>query len=330
MLKAGAMVGPRVFSTGTILYGAEGDFKAVVNGYDDALSHLRRMKALGAFSVKSYNQPRRDQRQQIIKAARALEMMVVPEGGSFYYHNMSMILDGHTGIEHTIPIAPIYKDALTLWSSSGTGSTPTLVVGYGGIWGENYWYQKTNVWENEHLLAFTPRPLVDERSRRRMMIPDDDFGHVALAKNVKDLLDAGGRVQLGAHGQLQGLGAHWELWMFAQGGMTNMEALRCATLSGAEYLGLDADVGSLEAGKLADLVVLRANPLDDIRNSESVHYVMVNGRLFDAATMDEIGNHARARRPFYWERPGSSDAFVWRGPAVGFGVGPCGCQRGAQ
>ncbi|MDH4037963.1 MAG: amidohydrolase family protein [Candidatus Krumholzibacteria bacterium] len=325
MVRMGELVGPRVFSTGTILYGADGDFKAVVNSLDDARSHLRRMKAVGAFSVKSYNQPRRNQRQQVIKAARELEMMVVPEGGSFFFHNMTMILDGHTGIEHTIPVAPIYKDVTTLWGASKTGSTPTLVVGYGGLWGENYWYQKSNVWENERLLTFTPRPVVDERSRRRTMVPDDEFNHVALARNCKDLIDAGASVQLGAHGQLQGLGAHWELWMFTQGGMSNMEALHCATSRGAWYIGMDHDLGSLETGKLADLIVLDKNPLDDIHNSETVRYTMINGRIYDAHTMNEIGNHARERLPFYWEMPGASDAFVWQGDAHGYMHVECGC-----
>ena len=323
MEKEGEIVAPRIFSTGTILYGADGDFKAVINSYDDALSHLRRMKAVGAFSVKSYNQPRRNQRQQVIEAARALHMMVVPEGGSFFYHNMTMILDGHTGVEHTIPIAPIYKDVTTLWGASKTGSTPTLIVGYGGLWGENYWYQKSNVWENERLLTFTPRPVVDERSRRRTMAPDDEFNHIALSQNCKKLLDAGVSVQLGAHGQLQGLGAHWELLMLQQGGMSNMEALRCATLNGARYLGLDHDLGSLEPGKLADLIVIDANPLDDIHNSEQVSYTMINGRIYNARTMDEIGNHPKKREPFYWERPGASDAFVWHGPAIGYGDDAC-------
>ena len=324
MVKAGEMVGPRIFSTGTILYGADGDFKAVVSSLDDARSHLRRMKAVGAFSVKSYNQPRRNQRQQVLKAARELEMMVVPEGGSFFFHNMSMVLDGHTGIEHTIPIAPIYKDVLEVWGASEVGSTPTLIVGYGGIWGENYWYQKTNVWENERLMTFTPRPIVDARSRRRMMVPDDDFGHFRLAENCKQLIDAGGSVQLGAHGQLQGLGAHWELWMFVQGGMTNMEALRAATLNGAWYIGMDHDIGSIENGKLADLIVLDKNPLDDIRNSEAIRYTMVNGRIFDARTMNEIGNYSRERTALYWEKEGASDAFVWR-PGSGYQLNHCGC-----
>ena len=69
--RAGRKLSPRLFSTGTILYGAETPFKAVVETYEDALSHVRRQKALGAISVKSYNQQRRDARQMIVKASRA-------------------------------------------------------------------------------------------------------------------------------------------------------------------------------------------------------------------------------------------------------------------
>ena len=301
MIKAGHMVAPRLYSTGTILYGAEGSFKAIVNSFEDALSHLRRLKAVGAFSVKSYNQPRRDQRQQIIEAARALKLMVVPEGGSTFFWNMTMVLDGHTGIEHNIPLAPVYNDVIQVVSKSKTGLTPTLIVNYGGLSGEYYWYQTTKVWENERLLKFTPREIIDARSRRRVMANEDDYFYMETSRACKQILDAGGKVQLGAHGQLQGLGAHWELWMLQQGGMTNLEALRCATLSGAQYIGLDKDLGSLEPGKFADLIVMEKNPLDNIRNSDSIRYVMVNGRLYDAETMDEIGNYQKKRGKFYWE-----------------------------
>ena len=301
LIRSGAKLGPRLFSTGTILYGAETPFKAVVETYEDALSHLRRQKAAGAFSVKSYNQQRRDARQMIIKAARELQMMVVPEGGSLLYMNQTHVLDGHTGVEHSLPVPRIYKDTIQLFAKSRTGYTPTLIVGYGGLFGEEYWYQHTNVWENERLLRFVPREVVDARSRRRTMAPDNDFNHVLIGQGAKQIADAGGLVQLGAHGQLQGLGAHWELWMLQQGGMTPMEALRAATIAGARYLGLDAEIGSLEKGKLADLVVLDRNPLENIRHSESIAYVMLNGRLYEGKTLNEIGNHPRQRAPFWFE-----------------------------
>jgi len=301
LIRAGRKLGPRLFSTGTILYGAETPFKAVVETYDDALSHLRRMKAVGAFTVKSYNQQRRDARQMIIKAARELRMMVVPEGGSLVYMNMTMVHDGHTGIEHSLPVPRLYKDVVSLLARSRTGYTPTMIVGYGGLSGEYYWYQHFNVWENERLLRFVPEEDVVARSRRRTMAAEDDFNHVLIGRGAKQVLDAGGLVQLGAHGQLQGLGAHWELWMFEQGGMTPLEALRCATINGAVYLGIDGDVGSLEKGKLADLVVLDRNPLEAIRNSDSINMVMLNGRLYDARTLDEIGNTPRKRGRFPWE-----------------------------
>jgi imidazolonepropionase-like amidohydrolase/Tol biopolymer transport system component len=303
LIKAGVKLGPRLFSTGTILYGAETPYKAVVETYEDALSHLRRQKAVGAFTVKSYNQQRRDARQMIVKAGRELSMMVVPEGGSLLYMNQTHVLDGHTGVEHSLPVPRIYQDTIQLFAKSQVGYTPTMIVGYGGLSGEYYWYQHSNVWEHERLLRFTPREEVDERSRRRTMAPEGDFNHILIARGGKQIVDAGGMVLLGAHGQLQGLGVHWELWMFEQGGMSPMEALRAATIDGARYLGLDGDIGSLEKGKLADLVVLDRNPLENVRHSDSVHMVMLNGRLYEGATLDEVGNHPRPRRPFWFEAP---------------------------
>jgi imidazolonepropionase-like amidohydrolase len=229
--------------------------------------------------------------------------MVVPEGGSLLYQNQTHVLDGHTGVEHSLPVPRIYTDTIQLFAKSRSGYTPTLIVGYGGLSGEFYWYQHTNVWENERLLRFVPREAVDARSRRRTMAPEGDFNHILIAQGAKQIVDAGGMVLLGAHGQLQGLGAHWELWMLQQGGMTPMEALRAATIDGARYLGLDGSIGSLENGKLADLVVLDRNPLENIRHSEAIAMVMLNGRLYDAKTLNEIGTRTRPRLPFWWELP---------------------------
>jgi len=301
-IRGGDILGPRLFSTGTILYGAEGSIKAITTSFDDAVSHLRRMQAVGAFSVKSYNQPRRDARQQIVEAARELKMMVVPEGGSTYANNVTMVLDGHTTIEHNIPLAPLYEDVLRLMQEAKTAYTPTLVVNYGGLSGEYWWYQHEDVYRNERLRHFFPRGALDSRARRRQMTSDDDYFFIEVSKSAKAFADRGGIVTTGAHGQLHGLAAHWETWMLQMGGMTNHEALRAATLNGARALGLDGEIGSLAVGKLADLIVLDANPLENIRNTTSVRYVVLNGRIFDAATMAQLGNHpAPAPRPTWRE-----------------------------
>lgn len=299
--KAGQLLAPRIFSTGTILYGAETPFTAEVNSYNDALSHIRRLKAFGSFSIKSYNQPRRNQRQQVLKAARALKMLVFPEGGSTLQHNLNMVADGHTGIEHSLPVCPLYDDVLTLFSATKVGYTPTLIVSYGGLWGENYWYQHGKVFEHEALRRFTPQPLLDQH-RRRMKVEDADYNYIENARAAKALSDAGVPVNNGAHGQLQGLGVHWEMWMLVQGGMTPLEALRASTFNGAAYIGMDADIGSLAVGKLADLVVLGKNPLEDITNSDSVELVMLNGRLYEAATLNQLAPDSVNTPKCWWDK----------------------------
>ena len=330
MQKAGELVGPRIYSTGFILYGADGDFKAVIDNLDDARSSVRRTKAFGARSVKSYNQPRREQRQQVLQASREMGINVVPEGGSHFYHNLTMIIDGHTGVEHNLPVAPLYNDVIQLWAASGTGYTPTLIVNYGGLNGEYFYYQRDNVWENERLLRFTPRRIVDSRSRHRTMVPQKEYqnGHILVSESAKKLTDAGVKVNMGAHGQLQGLGAHWETWMMAAGGMTNMEALKTATINAAEYIGASGDIGSLKAGKLADLIVLDANPLEDIENTQTVNMVMINGRLYDADSMNEIGNSPKERAPLWWEGIKYNQAFPWHKQAGSFSIPGCGCHVG--
>jgi len=327
--KSGQTVGPRLFSTGFILYGAEGDFKAVVNNLEDARFAIERTKAFGAKSVKSYNQPRREQRQQIMQAAKELGVNVVPEGGSNFYSNMSMIFDGHTGIEHNIPVNPVYKDVLSLWGNSKTGYTPTLIVNYGGMNGEMFFYEESNVWENETLLKYTPRYVIDTRSRHRIKIPAKEYenGHILTSKTVTDLSKVGVKVNLGAHGQLQGLGAHWELWMLQQGGMSNLEALKAATINGAEYIGVGDELGSLEVGKLADLIVLSENPLENIRHTNTVTHTMINGRLYDITTMNEIGNYDKSRTKFYWENGKYNQGVPFNFDTNSFTTPTCSCHE---
>ncbi len=303
MQKTGDIVGPRIFSTGTILYGAKAPgYRANIDSLEDAKFHVQRLKDVGAISVKSYNQPRRDQRQQVIAAGRELGIMVVPEGGAKFYHNMTQVIDGHTGLEHALPIEKAYDDVKQMWSQTQSGYSPTFVVAYGGLSGETYWYDRTNVWENERLLRYTPKYMVEPNSIRRLKAPDEHYNHFQVASFAKELRDQGVRVVIGAHGQREGLAAHWEVWMMNQGGFTPWEALRGATYDGAKYLGMDGDIGSIEKGKLADLVVIDGDVLNDIRKSEFVKYTMINGRLFDAETMNEIGLDENKREPFFFER----------------------------
>ena len=324
LVKAGKLVGPRVFSTGTILYGADGDFKAVINSLDDARAHLRRMKANGAFSVKSYNQPRREQHQQINQAARELGMLVVEEGGSTFNHNIPMILDGVTSIEHNIPVAPLYNDVVSLWKETDVRNTPTLVVTFGGLSGEYWWYAHDQVWEDKKLNHFYPREALDARAIRRETAPEWDYYHVDVARAAKKLRDAGVKIQTGGHGQLQGLSLNWEIWLLTQGGFTNFEALRAATIDGADMLGLSKQLGSLEVGKRADFVVLNSNPLETIRSTADTRYVAVNGRLFDVdENMAEVGGLGRKAPTFYWQmhQPGQH-AGIEYGPTA-----PCHCPK---
>lgn len=303
MQKAGDIVASRLFSTGTILYGATvAGYTSHVDSLDDAKFHVERLKKAGAFSVKSYNQPRRNQRQQFIQAARELEMMVMPEGGSLLQHNLTMVIDGHTTLEHSIPTENIYDDIKQLWSASDMAYTPTMGVAYGGIWGENFWYDKTQVWKHPRLSKYVPAEFLDPRSMRRPTAPHHHYNHLNVARVAKEMQDLGVEVNSGGHGQREGLAMHWEIWMMAQGGMSPLEALRTATMSPAKTLGLDKQLGSLTPGKLADIIVVDGDITKDIRISDRVTHTMINGRLYDAETMNEIGNYDNKREKFYFEK----------------------------
>jgi len=301
MQRTGQILAPRIFSTGDIVYGARSSYFAEINSLDDARRHVRRLKAQGAGSIKNYNQPRREQRQMVTTAAREESMLVVSEGGSLFHMDLSMVADGNSTIEHNLPQSMLYDDVLQFWAQTKVAYTPTLVVTYGGLSAETYWYQESNVWEHEILSRFVPPHILQPRSVRRITAPFSEFYHVTSARTSKLLSDQGVMVSIGAHGQREGLASHWEIWSFAQGGMSPIEALKTATITPARALGYAADLGSLEPGKLADMVVIDADILEDIYQSDHVSKVMLNGRLYDAKALNETVTGNRKTQPFYWQ-----------------------------
>ncbi len=300
--RAGEILAPRLYSTGEIVYGAKAPgVYAVIDSAEDAAAHVRRLKKQGAHSIKNYNQPRRDQRQQVIAAALEEDIAVVAEGGSLFHMDLAMVADGNTSIEHNLPQSMLYEDVLSFYSATKVAYTPTLVVTYGGPAADPYWRQAMDVWRHPILSRHAPPRLLQASSVRREKAPEEDYADQISAATSKLLADRGVPVSIGAHGQQQGLAAHWEMWSFARGGMSPIEALRAATIVPAEHLGFARDLGSLEPGKLADLVILEANPLEDIQNSDEISHVMLNGRLYDAKTLNEVTTGDRNRAPYWWE-----------------------------
>jgi Tol biopolymer transport system component/imidazolonepropionase-like amidohydrolase len=298
MVAAGDLIGPRIYSTGTAITTTAGG----IASFEDADNLVKRYKTHGADSLKEYMQPRRITRQWLAMAAAKEGVNITAEGGGDLKTDLSMVLDGYTGVEHSLPVVPIYKDVIQLEAQAGTTYTPTLIVSYGGEFGQFYWRQRMDLHADAKVMRFTPHEQIDSVARRRVLLFDEEYIFPQIAHGAAEIVQSGGHVGLGSHGEQQGIGAHWELWMLQSGGMTPWQVLNSATMHGAESIGLEKQLGSLEPGKLADLLVLNSNPLDDIHNSRDLEYVVKNGVVYSADTLDEVWPAAKKFPEFFWQK----------------------------
>jgi Tol biopolymer transport system component len=296
LTESGQIIGPRAYSTGPGVFWvndfqSEEEAEAVVKKYTEYYrTNL----------IKSYLVGNRSQREFVAEACEKLHVIATTEGGADLPLDLTHVIDG-LSVEHQFPIFSLYKDVVDFVAKSVAYYTPTFIIGgYGGPGSEDYYFENTAVHNDPKMRRFIPHNVLDTKTTRRTWYRKDEYDYSVGAASAAAIMKAGGKVCVGGHGELQGLSFHWELWSLQSGGMSNIEALRAATLNGAEAIGLSQDLGSVEPGKLADLVVLDKDPLQDIRNTTAIRFVMKNGELFDGKSLNEIWPQPKTIGPFWW------------------------------
>ena len=292
------MIGPRTFSTGDPINRGNDSHWSEITDYATAEHEIVRLKSYGAITLKQYLQPRRDQRQWIVDIARKQGLLVTSEGDSLEY-NVGTTLDGQTGWEHALSYAPLYADASTFFGMAHIAYSPTIIVGGAGPWNEDFLFQSSDLWKDKKLTRWTPWLELLPHTRRRTLRPETDYSFPLIAQGLADVIAAGGHGAIGAHGQQHGIGSQWEIWLESSA-LGPMGALEVASQGGAWFLGMQQDLGSIEVGKLADLIVLNSNPLENIRNTADIHFVIKGGRVYDGMTLDQVWPDKEPFGEPYW------------------------------
>lgn len=303
LIEAGGMVGPRTFSTGDPLYGfGDGARQNELTSYEVAEDNILRLKSWGATAIKQYLQPNRDQRQWVSDIARREGLMVTSEGSDLAF-NMGMIMDGQTAWEHPMSYMPIYSDAAKFFGRAGAVYSPTFIVGGPAAWNEEFFFADTDLWRDPKQRRWLPWRQLLPHTRERTLRPATDYSYPLIAQAMADIMAEGGHGAIGSHGQQHGIGSHWEIWM-AAAALGPHGALEVASREGAWFLGALDDLGTIAVGKLGDVLVLDSNPLEDIRNTLDIRYVVKAGEVRDGATLDEVWPNPEPYGDPHWFEPG--------------------------
>ena len=263
-----------------------------------ARSEVNRRKAWGAVSIKNYRQPGRRQHQLLAQAAREAGISLTSEGGPLFL-DVGYAIDGQTGWEHMIADLPLYRDATTFFGQAGLVYSPTLMVAGVPHGAMEYYRPSADLLNEARTRRFMPFPVLAAKVASAKPRRLEEMAFPIMAEGVADIVKAGGFAAIGEHGEQTGIGSHWELWTYATA-LSPVEAIKVATWDGAYFIGAQEETGSIRAGKLADLAILDADPTADIRNSSKVGMVMKAGRLYEAATLNELWPGKTPFGPIPW------------------------------
>lgn len=296
MIEDGQMTGTRIFSTGPAIF-SYNHFTSP-QAVADVLSRYPR--DYRTWNLKQYRTGNRRVREWMVQSARDLHLLPTCEGALDMKLDMTQIQDGFPGNEHAMTAIPLYDDIVQLFVRTRVSYTPTLQINAGGLPGQQFFFTHNSPHSDAKLNRFTPHYFVDHKTQRLGWALPSEYAFPQVARGAAEIQRAGGLVGVGSHGELPGLGYQWELQAYAAGGMTPLEVLHAATIGSAETIGRADQIGTLEPGKFADILILDRDPLLDIRNAMSLDAIMKNGRLYNGDTLDELWpRHRTLPQPWF-------------------------------